>query len=161
MTQVAQKKKPERFPLRVVKGAFQPADLSCQARLRDQGFTPGDLVFVEFRKPRNPKFHRLAHSLGQLCAENIEAFEGMDPHRVLKRLQIEAQIGCEEMAIVVPGLGKCLHLIPQSLSYESMDETAFYEVMKGFCRYIAEQYWPTLDAQQIEDMSGVMIDEQG
>lgn len=158
MSQTA-KRRPERFPLRVVKGAFTPADISCQARLRDKGFKTGDLVFVEFRKPRNPKFHRLAHALGQLCAENIEAFNGMDPHRVLKRLQIEAQIGCEEMAIVVPGVGKCLHLIPRSLSFESMDEGEFHEVIAGFCRHIAGQYWPSLTPEAIEDMAGVMINE--
>lgn len=153
------KRKPERFPLRVVRGAFQPADLSTIARLRDKGFKTGDLVFVEFRKPRNPKFHRLAHALGQLCAENIEAFEGMDPHRVLKRLQIEAQIGCDEMAIVVPGVGKCLHLIPRSLSFESLDEGEFHEVIAGFSRHIARQYWPSLTPEAIESMAGVMINE--
>ena len=153
------KRRPERFPLRVVRGAFQPADPTCQARLRDKGFKTGDLVFVEFRKPRNPKFHRLAHALGRLCSENIEAFEGMDAHRVLKRLQIEAQIGCEEMAIVVPGVGKCLHLIPRSLSFESMDEGEFKEVIAGFCRHIAAQYWPTLTPEQIEDMAGVMVND--
>lgn len=155
----ATKRKPERFPLRVVRGAFQPADRSCQARLRDKGFKTGDLVFVEFRKPRNPKFHRLAHALGQLCADNIEAFESMDPHRVLKRLQIEAQIGCDEMAIVVPGVGKCLHLIPRSLSYESMSEDEFHEVIAGFCRHISKQYWPTLTPEAVEQMAGVMINE--
>lgn len=153
------KRRPERFPLRVVQGAFQPADITCQARLRDKGFKTGDLVFVEFRKPRNPKFHRLGHALGRLCSENIDAFEGMDAHRVLKRLQLEAQIGCEEMAIVVPGVGKCLHLIPRSLSFESMDEGEFKEVIAGFCRHIAKQYWPTLTPEAIEDMAGVMVNE--
>lgn len=158
MTQPA-KRKPERFPLRVVQGAFQPADITCQARLREKGFKTGDLVFVEFRKPRNPKFHRLAHALGRLCAENIEAFESMDAHRVLKRLQIEAQIGCEEMGIFVPGVGKCLHLIPRSLSFESMSEDEFHEVIAGFCRHISKQYWPSLTPEAIEDMAGVMINE--
>ena len=153
------RKKPERFPMRVQKGCLVPADRSTQARLRDKKFKSGDLVFAEFKKPRNPKFHSLAHQLGTLCAENIEAFSGMDAHRVLKRLQIEAQVGCDEMAIVVPGVGKCLHLTPLSLSFESMDEGQFQDVMMGFCRYIAEQYWPTLAPEQIEQMAGVMVDE--
>lgn len=155
----AAKRRPERFPLRVVKGAFTPADPSCQARLREKGFKSGDLVFVEFRKPRNPRFHRLAHALGRLCSDNIEAFEGMDAHRVLKRLQIEAQIGCDEIAIVVPGIGKCLHLIPRSLSFESMSEDEFHEVVSGFCRQIAKHYWPTLTPEKIEEMAGVMVNE--
>jgi len=152
-------KRAERFALRVRPGGFIPADRSTQLRLRDRKYSTGDLVFVEIRKPRNPGFHRLAHALGELCAENIEAFEGIEPHKVLKRLQLEARVGCEEMGIVVPGYGKCLHLIPRSLSYESMDQGEFHEVIKGFCRYIAEHYWPTLTPEQIEEMSGAMIDE--
>ncbi|WP_165856750.1 DUF1367 family protein [Marinobacter sp. JSM 1782161] len=150
-------RRPERFPLRVKKGGFVPADVSARARLRDKGFRTGDLVFVEFRKPRNPRFHRLAHALGRLCSENIDAFTGMDPHQVLKRLQIEAQIGCEEMAIVVPGVGKCLHLIPRSLGFESMDDGEFHEVIAGFCRHIAKNYWPTLEPEKIEEMAGLMV----
>lgn len=153
------KKRRERFALRVQRGCFIPADRATQMRLREKRFGTGDLVFAEFRKPRNPKFHRLAHQLGALVAGNIESFEGMDPHRVLKRLQLEAKVGCEEMAIIVPGFGKCLHLTPKSLSYESMDQAEFYEVMQGFCRYIAEHYWPSLEPEQIEEMAGVMIDE--
>lgn len=153
------KRKPERFPLRVQKGCFIPADRSTQARLRDKKFRTGDLIFAEFKKPRNPRFHRLAHALGELCSENIEAFNGIPAHRVLKRLQLEAAVGCEEMAISVPGVGKCLHLTPLSLSFESMDEGQFQEVITAFCRYISEHYWPTLTPEQIEDMAGVMIDE--
>lgn len=149
----------DRYALRVQQGQFVPADRSTQLRLREKGFRTGDLVFVEFRRPRNPKFHRLAHQLGWLCTDNIEAFEGMDPHKVLKRLQLEARVGCDEMAIVVPEVGACLHLIPRSLSYESMDQSEFYEVMQGFCRHISKRYWPGLDPQQIEDMAGAMIDE--
>lgn len=155
----AAKRKPEKYALRVVKGGFQPADQTTSARLRDRRLSTGDLVFAEFKKPRNPKFHRLAHQLGHLVAENIEQFEGMPAHKVLKRLQIEAKVGCEEMAIYVPGIGQCLHLTPLSLSFESMDEGEFHEVMQGFCRHIAATYWPSLKPEQIEQMAGVMVNE--
>lgn len=153
------KRKPERFPMRVDQGCFVPADLSCQMRLREKGFRTGDLVFMEIRKPRNPRFHRLAHALGQLCSENLEAFEGMAAHNVLKRLQLEAQIACDEMAIIVPGVGKCLHLTPRSLSFESMDESEFKEVIAGFCQHIVKHYWTTLTPEQVEDMAGVMVSD--
>lgn len=147
----------EKFALRVVKGGFQPADQSTVSRLRDRNLSTGDLVFAEFKKPRNPKFHRLAHQLGSLVAENIEQFEGMPAHRVLKRIQIEANVGCEEMAIYIPGLGQCMHLTPLSLGFESMDQGEFYEVLQGFCRHISKTYWPTLKPGQIEEMAGVMV----
>lgn len=156
---MAGKRKPERFPMRVDQGCFVPADRSCQMRLRERGFKTGDLVFIEIRKPRNPRFHRLAHALGQLCAENLEAFEGMAAHTVLKRLQLEAQIACDEMAIIVPGVGKCLHLTPRSLSFESMDEGEFKEVIAGFSRHIVRQYWPSLTPEQVEEMAGVMVND--
>jgi hypothetical protein len=159
MGSVAKKRKPERFPMRVQKGCFVPADRSTQERLRERGFKAGDLVFMEIRKPRNPRFHRLAHALGQLCAENIEAFDGMEAHRVLKRLQIEAGVGCDNMGIIIPGIGKCLHVLPRSLSFESMSEDEFYEVVRGFCRHIAANYWPTLTSEQVEEMAGVMIND--
>lgn len=153
------KRTPDRFALRVRKGGFDVADTTTAARLRQRSYAVGDLVFVEIRKPRNPKFHRLAHQLGLLCAENLDAFEGMDGHAVLKRLQIESGIGCDEMAIRAPGLGMLMHRIPRSLSFESMDESEFHGVMRGLCRHIAATYWPSCTAEQVEQMAGCMVQE--
>lgn len=151
---------PERFALRVVKGGFQVADTTTSARLRQRSYHVGDLVFAELKKPRNPKFHRLAHQLGTLCAENLDAFTGMDPHKVLKRLQVESGIACEEIACQLPnGLGNYLARLPQSLSFESMDEGQFREVMRGLCRHLAATYWPTCTPEQIESLAGCMVQE--
>lgn len=95
------KSRPERFALRVVKGGFQPADATTQSRLRTRNYGIGDLVFAELKRPRNPGFHRLAHALGKLFVENIEAFENLDPHTCLKRLQLESGIGCDEVMVPV------------------------------------------------------------
>lgn len=152
--------KPERIPLRVVKGGFQPADSMAAAKLRNRAYSIGDVVFCEVKKPRNPKFHRLAHALGQILVENIEAFESLDGHRVLKRLQIESGIGCDEMAIYVPGVGQCLHRTPQSLSFESMDEARFREVFSGLCRHVAQTYWPEMTPEQVEEMAEMMPTEE-
>lgn len=98
---VASRSKPERYPLRTVKGGFKPADAMAAARMRDLGIRTGDLVFVEFKKPRSPKFHRFAHALATLFVENIEAFEGMAPHACLKRVQLEAGIECDEVDVLM------------------------------------------------------------
>ena len=158
MTAPAIKRRPERFALRVVKGGFNVADITTQERLRGRSYRVGDLVFAEFKKPRNPKFHRLAHALGRLCAENLDAFEGMGAHAVLKRLQIEANVGCDEITLQFPGIGPCTYRVPRSLSFESMDEGEFHEVMRDMCRHIAKQYWPSLSADAIEQMAGVMVE---
>lgn len=160
MTALRKSPAPERFALRVDKGCFRVADTTTAARLRQRSYSVGDLVFAELKKPRNPKFHRLAHQLGILCAENLDAFTGMDPHKVLKRLQVESGVGCEEIACLLPsGGGSYVARIPQSLSFESMDEGQFREVMRGLCRHLAAAYWPKCTAEQIESMAGCMVQE--
>jgi hypothetical protein len=157
---MATKRRPEKFPLRVMKGGFAPADQSAASRLRERGYRIGDLVFVEVKKPRNPRFHRLAHAFGRLVAENIEAFEGMDAHKTLKRLQMEAGIGCDEIAYRIPGYGMVTQRIPQSLSFESMDQGEFKEVFRGLCRHVAAEYWRGLDEDQIAEMAMTMVGEE-
>jgi len=148
-------KRPERHALRVIKGGFAPADIGTATRLREKGLHVGDLIFAQFKKPRNPSFHRLVHAFGEILVQNIEAFENMNSHSVLKRLQIEGNIGCDEMAVLFPGIGPCTYRIPRSLSFESMDESEFSEVFKGFCRYVSKTYWPSMDPEAIEEMAAM------
>jgi hypothetical protein len=153
---VKKKRKPERVLLRVVRGALEPADGYSASRLRAKGYHIGDVVLANLTKPRSPGFHRLAHRLGGLVAQNIEGFDGMDHHKVIKRLQWESGIGCEVMGAKVAGVGFVEVRIPLSLSFESMDETEFRDVMRGLCRHIAQEYWPDMTPEQIEQMAAAM-----
>lgn len=153
------KNRPKRVMLRVVKGGLEPADGFAREVLRSRCFRVGDIVSAEIRKPRNPGFHRLAHRIGQLCADNIADFSGMEAHSVLKRLQVEARIGCDELGLKIPGVGYVVQFIPRSLSFESMDEDEFRSIVRALCRHIAEHYWPTLSAEQIEQMAETFVDE--
>lgn len=146
-------RRPERHALRVIKGGFAPADGGTANRLREKGVRIGDLVFVEMKKPRNPKFHRLVHAFGEILVQNIEAFEALNSHSVLKRLQIESGVGCDEMAVIFPGIGPCTYRIPRSLSFESMDEGEFSEVFEGFCRHVCKAYWPSMTPEAIEQLA--------
>ncbi len=148
----------EKIMLRVSKGSLVPADQFTAKRLRERGYKVGDLLAAELAKPRNPGFWRLAHQFGTLVAENIEDFEGIGSHAVLKRLQIEGKIGCDEIPLNFPGVGPVSYLVPRSLGYESMDQGEFHEVMVAFCRYISKRYWPGLSPEQIEQMAGVMVE---
>ena len=154
----AAKRQPQRFAMRVQKGALVPADSLTITKLRQRALRTGDLVFVEIKKPRNPGFHRLAHQLGVLCAENIEAFDGLDGHAVLKRLQIEGDVGCDEIALNFPGVGPCSYRVPRSLSYESMDDGEFHAVIAAMCKYVAKRYWPDLSADEIERMAECFVE---
>ena len=149
-------RKPEVHMMRVVKGGFTPADGFTQKRLRDRGLRVGDLIGCTIKKARSPGFHRKAHRLGQLVEKNIEGFEGVDAHTVLKRLQLESGIGCEEIRLLMPGIGPCSYRVPLSLSYDNMDQTEFEEVYSGFCQYIIKTYWPGMTEEQIEQMASLI-----
>lgn len=107
----------------------------------------------------------------------------MDPHKVIKRLQLEGNIYCDEIAIkpysilmvdsilkaVKPILdlfglkisddGLLIIRMPRSLSFESLDEAEFHDAAKQICRFLAEKYWHGLDAEQIESMADLMVQE--
>lgn len=185
------KARPERFALSVVKGGFQPADASTQARLRARNYHLGELVFAEFKRPRNPGFHRLAHALGTLFVEHIDDFANLNSHDCLKRLQLEAGVGCYEIGIqlrhafpsraeswIREHMGDAMAdlyraitgaffksndvipvLIPRSLSYESMEEGEFKQVVAGICGHVSKTYWPSLSPERIEAMADAMVDQ--
>jgi hypothetical protein len=142
---------------RVGKGMLVPYDASTAAQLRQKGYHIGDVLSAELRKPRNPKFHALAHSLGGLIAANLDPFEGVEDHAVLKRLQIEANVGCDEIAVNFPGIGPCMYRVPRSLSFESMDEGEFKGVIASMCVYVSRKYWPSLSPEKIEAMAEVWV----
>lgn len=151
--------KRERIYFRVSKGALVPADNYAASVLRQRGYHLGDLVAADVVKPRNPKFNRLVHKLGQLVVANIEAFRGMDAHRAIKRLQIEGRIACEEIGVMVANYGMVIQFIPRSLSFESLDEGEYQQAARGISRTIAERYWPDLAPEQIENMASAMVEE--
>lgn len=151
--------KRERIYLRVVKGALVPADNYAAAKLRERNYRAGDLLAAELKKPRNPKFNRLVHRIGQLVVANIEAFAGLDAHTAIKRLQIEGKVACDEIGIMVANYGTVIQLIPRSLSFESMDEGEYNEAARGICRTIAERYWPSMTEDQIAEMAESFVGE--
>lgn len=151
--------KREKIFLRVVQGAMVPADNYAAQKLRDRGYKVGDVVKADISKLNNPKFHRLLHFIGQLCAQNLDEFSGMDAHRVLKRLQIEGNIACEEIGVKVPGVGLLMQRLPRSLSFESMDDGERHEVARAMCRHLSDHYWPSASPEAIERMAESMIQE--
>lgn len=154
--QTAAKKKPEQYLFRVEKGALIPNDALTMERLRSRKYRTGDILRATLTKSRNPKFHKLAHALGTLMVENVEGFENLTAHSALKRLQLEAKVACEQIAIQVPGFGMVAQFIPRSLSFDSMDEGEFNEVMKALSRHICAAYWPSLTDDEIMRMVEVM-----
>lgn len=176
-----------RFYERDGKMAFVLASATDRDRTRGN-FRHGELYFLDVRKPRNPGFHRLAHAIGKLVAANHVNFEGMPAHMVLKRLQLESGVGCEQLSVqpvvIDSAVTKWVHSklgataakvvamlfgemgntpilvnIPRSLSYGSMDQVEFKEVIAGLCKYIHRTYWTSMLPEEIEKAANDMLEE--
>ena len=151
--------KPKPIHLRIQKGYLEPADSFAASQLREKGFAINDVVAVTLKKMNNPKFHALIHRIGQLCAANIEGFGGMGAHAVLKRLQWESGVHCEEIGVIVPGVGMATMRFPLSWSFDTMDDGERHEAGRGLCRYIAKQYWAGMTPEQVEELAEAFVDE--
>jgi hypothetical protein len=128
--------------LREVSGrrVLVPADTITQRWAAD---APLDaLMWATVKRPRSPKFHRAMHKVCDLLAEHCEAFEGLTGHSVLKRIQLEANIECEQIAYNVPKYGMVLQRVPRSLRFEDMGEEEFRTLSGLICDYVAATYWP-------------------
>lgn len=149
---MAAKKPKARYAAVVRAGGFDVVDPLVRERLRERSYRLGEEVMLEVYKARNPKFNGYAHKFAEMLAQNLDAFTGMNPHAVLKRLQLEANVGCDEMALLGE-FGQYLHRIPRSLSFESMEEGEFQEVIGGMARHVVKRYWPSLTAEQVQQMA--------
>lgn len=143
--------------LEFVKGGIVPADGISVGMIRERGYRVGDIVAADLVKPRNPSNHRKAHRLGQLLVENLDAFAHLDCHTALKRIQVEGDIGCDYMALLMPGVGPVNYRVPRSLSYASLDEAEFLRIYDAMCAYIARTYWSEMEPDQIAEMAELMV----
>ena len=146
--------------MRVIKGGFAPASQAANDMLQSLSLKVGDDVMVDVKKPRNPQFFRLAHALGQMVIDNVEGFENCtNYHDALKRLQREAKIECDISTVELGKNAVAEIVTPRSMSFESMGEDRFREVYQGMCNHVAQNYWPEMTPEKIEQMAEVMIND--
>ena len=88
--------------------------------LRERGFNVGREVRAELKQPRNVAFHRLAHALGNLLRDNVEAMQGLTGHDALKRVQRESGVCCERIEVDLGPLGKVPVMQARSLAFDDM-----------------------------------------
>lgn len=134
-------------------GAFVPSDRYTQERLRKRRVTAGKHYAADLRESRNPAFFRKAHALATLVIENIPDFEmfvaHQDEHTVLKRLQLDSGLACEELMLD----GGLIYKIPLSLAFDEMDEEEFTSLYTGLCAWIGKRYYGDLDASAVDDLA--------
>lgn len=137
---------------RVGVDSLMPANSISLGEFRAKQMPVGEIVSISISKLRNNGFNRFSHAVGGLIAANVESFEGYDAHCALKRLQLEANAGCYEIKAFLRGKWE-LCRIPKSLSFDSMGEDEYKNVMKKIFAFVAENYWTTETPEEIERMA--------
>ena len=89
---------------------------------------PGDIVDIEYVRPRSQKFHRLLWALLKLVADNQEQY-GMD--EILDVVKIG--VG-HTRVIAMPG--DFVFRVPKSISFASMDDDEFAAFFRSAVDYI-------------------------
>lgn len=117
--------------------AAHPIDRKLMA---ERGFRRGDDVRMDIKRPRNVKFHRLLHAVGQLMVDNVDGWEDLSSHDAVKRLQRESGVCCEEVEIDIPGMGKLLAKQAESLAFDEMPPERFEQLFNGITKYIGDHY---------------------
>lgn len=102
----------------------------------------GDLIRVELRRMRNPEHHRKLFALLGLVLHNQTTFKTID--QLLNAIKIYTG-HCESMT--TPSGHDVL--VPQSISYASMDQTAFEEFYSKVIDIVAEHIIPGIDREDL------------
>lgn len=125
-------------------GALVPANMIDARLLRERKFVVGKEVRAEMKQPRNPAFHRLAHAVGNLLADNVEEFRDMSGHKALKEVQAKSGVCCEAEKFVLDlgslGRHEIERKVPRSIAFDEMEEDEFREFFDGITAYIGEHY---------------------
>jgi hypothetical protein len=114
-------------------GGLRPVDdIGTQALSR---LKQGDIVTVEYTRPRNPRHHRLFFALLNIVANNSPHYD--DPEQVLLALKIAT-------GHVVPHIaydGKT-YMIPQSIAFHKMDQDAFDRFFNKCVDVVVRRFLP-------------------
>jgi hypothetical protein len=126
--------------------------------MRERNFRNGDLVKMTVTKATDPHANRTLHALGKMCAENLDAFAGMEAHAVLKRLQVESGVHCEPISVRIQGSDElAIANIPLSLSFDDTDDFEFRACAHGLAKYLVQRYWPQVSESWIEEELSKMV----
>lgn len=151
--------KTEQIELLVEQGKLIPATKRAAILLREHGLKVGDIVTCTIRKERNPRFHRMVHAIARMCSESIEDFGGMEPHDIIKQVQLRGRIEVEETLYHLPGVGDMINIKPKSISFATMGEDCFQELALKMCRWIAITYFPNMQPQDVLKLAENFINE--
>ncbi len=124
--------------------AFVPVHEIDRRISRERGFKVGHDYRAEIKQARNVKFHRLAHAVGHLLVDNVEAFRDKSAHDALKQVQVDSGVCCDVERFVIDlgtfGRHEVERNMPRSMAFDDMEEDEFANFFNGITAYIGERY---------------------
>jgi len=141
-------------------GCMVPAGEVDRQILRRKKVRRGMRMRTTVSKERDYGQHKYIHSIGQFVEQNIDGFEGMEAHAIVKKLQVEGDIMCDRERLHVEGFeGYLIRKVPRSMAFDEMEEGDFQLLVKGVCNYISMEYLPTLSPEQVAEAIELMPDD--
>ena len=122
-------------------GSFAPADPQAEEWART--VKAGEELFLEPKRARNPKHHRLAFGLFQFVLDSCDRFANVD--QVL--LWLKLQTGHYEEHIEQDGR---IVYVPKSISFAAMAQDDFGEWFTKALEVIRRELLPTMTDSEVE-----------
>lgn len=104
----------------------------------------GEILRVEYRRPRNIRFHRKAFALIKAGFENQEFYATFEQFRTAML------IGLGWCEIFIRQNGEVIY-IPKSMSFAGMDETTFEKVYNDMLDYLVREMVPGADPRALNN----------
>lgn len=106
----------------------------------------GQIIEVDYKKPRNPLFHNKFMSMVRVVYDNQEAFEHIE--QLLNAIKID--LGYYDTYQIRVKAGNAEVCVPRSISFAKMDETEFEELYSKAVDLILARYLPTVERHELE-----------
>jgi hypothetical protein len=112
----------------------------------------GEIVQLEIKRPRNIKHHRMYWALVTLVHENLDGDRYKTADDLHAALKVAAGIGSR---IVLPS--NEVVVIPGSIAFHKMDQTAFDEFYDRICDLIAKHFLPGVTKADLKNEVALLI----
>jgi hypothetical protein len=129
-------------------GKLSPMDEPTQERMQKIRF--GEVIEVEFKKKRNPLFHRKFFALMQLVFENQEKYQTMEA--LLTEMKL--QVGHYDEHVTMGG--KLIYQ-PKSIAFDAMDDIEFSEFYDKVVDATLKFFLRDMDRAELETMVDQII----